>query len=239
MAVPLKGLCIFILSFLIFRTAELILVRRLKLSIFLGRPEILRKWINIFLSIVHATVVSVSILICFYRTPKLMEDLIYTYSDLSYCVIAMSAGYFFHDTIDLMHERNLSELSTVMIIHHILVIVGQSYSIITYKVTGFVLVNLLAEINSIFLHLRLLLNLYNLNKKSLTYIIVSIVNLGTLIVFRIMIPCFLVRWILINKAKLPLHFYIICIIGIIFLVPMNLMILCRCFKKDFLNSFSD
>lgn len=239
MAIPLKGLCIFTLSFLIFRSAKFILARWLKSSMFLDRPELLKKWINNFLSIIHATIVSVSILICFYRTPKLMEDFIYAYSDLSYYVIAISAGYFFHDTIDLMHERNLSLLSTVAIAHHIFVIVGLSYSIITYKVSGLVLVSLLAEINSIFLYLRFSLRLYNLSKKSFTYLIVSIGNVVTLIVFRIMILCYLTRWVLINKAKIPLSFYIIGIIGIIFLVPMNIMILCRCFKKDFLNSFCD
>ncbi|GAB1608165.1 TLC domain-containing protein 2-like [Argonauta hians] len=191
------------------------------------------RWKNVVVSFVHALIVSVCCLICFYVTPKLTTDMISTHTPLSHGTVALSAGYFLHDIVDMV-LYDLSRKSLELLVHHVVILIAFSIPILTYKSVGYMVVALLVEVNSIFLHFRQLLRIHNVDKKSSLYRLTSLLNLGTFIVFRIAALCWMTRWIAINKTQVPFFFYFLANIGLTTTTVMNIVLFYRCLKSDYI-----
>lgn len=90
------------------------------------------------------------------------------------------------------------------------------------------------EINSVFLHLRVILRLANIAKGTL-YRVNSIINLGTYVVFRINTLAWMTRWLVLNRDNVPLVAYTLGSVGMAIMTVMNIVLFYRLLRSDFLK----
>ncbi|CAF4120907.1 unnamed protein product [Rotaria socialis] len=92
-------------------------------------------------------------------------------------------GYFCYDTIDIISNQQGSELLEMMI-HHALTLTLFGTSIIRRANIGYLMLALIVEINSVFLHLRKLFHQYNIPRESLIVRLTMVTNIITFLIFR-------------------------------------------------------
>ncbi|XP_048413195.1 TLC domain-containing protein 2 [Stegostoma tigrinum] len=192
------------------------------------------KWRNICTSMVHSLVTGIWAILCFYFQPQMAEDLIGTHSPSSHGLVAFSIGYFIHDFIDMLWNQKFQH-SWELLFHHVVVITCFGISVSLCSYVGFAVVALLVEINSIFLHLRQILLMANMNKTT-CFRLNSIINLGTYVIFRITTLAWMTRWLVLNRDNLPLINYSIGSVGMAIMTLMNIVLFCRLLRSDFLKS---
>ncbi|KAI0223257.1 TLC domain-containing protein 2 [Lamellibrachia satsuma] len=86
----------------------------------------------------------------------MMSDLINHHTIYSFAMIAFSTGYFLYDFIDIIINKKILKFWEVLI-HHVAVGGMFFYNVIQCQCIAYNVVALLAEINTIFLHTRKLL----------------------------------------------------------------------------------
>ncbi|KAL4223232.1 TLC domain-containing protein 2 [Mactra antiquata] len=202
------------------------------------RPKVADKqtwrWKNISVSLVHATVSGLWSVYCFVEKPVMAEDLIKTHTLSGHTLISMSVGYFVYDTIDMMIYQRTRQ-SFELLLHHIVIILCFGLAVCTKLYIGYAVLALIVELNSIFLHLRQLLQCCGIPKTNSLYRLNSLVNLGTFLGFRILTLCWMTRWIVINKDLVPLAFYTLGSVGLAVMTVMNIILFYRLLNSDFLR----
>jgi len=108
-------------------------------------------------------------------------------------LIYVSFGYIAHDLIDLLINERSARIMELLF-HHVVVIAAFSITLITDMFLGVVVLGLLMEINSIFLHSRSLLNLYRQPKDSTAFKFIALLNIVTFMLFRIAVSIYLLYW---------------------------------------------
>lgn len=192
------------------------------------------KWKNISISLVHSLISGFWSCYCFYDNPKLAEDMIQTHTVPAHTLISVSVGYFIYDTIDmLIYQRNRQ--SYELMGHHVVIIICFGVSIVSRMYVGYAVVALVIELNSIFLHLRQILQICHYKKDNKMYRLNSIINLGTFMGFRISVMAWMSRWMLINKDLIPLVFYSLGSIGLAVMTVMNIVLFYRLLQSDFIR----
>ncbi|KAK6192485.1 hypothetical protein SNE40_003942 [Patella caerulea] len=192
------------------------------------------RWKNITVSLCHALLISGWAVLCFYQSPKLAEDLISTYTVSSHSLVSVSFGYFVYDVVDmLLYQR--TRQSFELLGHHTVIFCAFSIAVFTRLYVGYAVVSLLVELNSIFLHIRQLLQILGYSKNNCLYRLNSLINLGTFVVFRISVLSWMTRWIVINRHLIPLAFYSVGSIGLAIITVMNIVLLYRLFRSDFIS----
>lgn len=101
---------------------------------------------------------------------------------------------------------------------------------------GYSILALMAEINSIFLHLRKLLQYAKVGYDTKPYRVVSVINLVTFIVCRLLPQCRILNGFYIDGYKLPMAYIVT--LGIVFPPGfiINVILFWRIFKSDVLRS---
>lgn len=190
------------------------------------------KWKNTAVSLVHSLVTGPWSLYCFYEHPKLGEDLINTYTSSSHMLVSFSVGYFIHDFLDmaLWHRKRSSY---ELMVHHTCVISCFGLAVWSTMFVGYAVVALFVEVNSIFLHIRQLLNLTGVSKKEPKYRMNSMLNIGTFVVFRIAVLGWMTRWIVLHKDDLSLPVYTLGSVGLAIIMLMNIILFFRICIVDF------
>ncbi|XP_048252462.1 TLC domain-containing protein 2-like [Haliotis rufescens] len=192
------------------------------------------RWKNTIVSFTHACISGSWSIMCFYETPKLAEDMITTYSSFSYTLISFSVGYFVYDVVDmLLYQRTRQSLE--LLGHHAVLLMCYMVAITTHMYVGYAVVGLIVEVNSIFLHLRQILQIQGFQKDNSFYRMNSLINLGTFIVCRITLLAWMTRWIVINKDHVPLLFYTMGSVGLAVLTLMNIILFYRVLMSDFVR----
>ncbi|KAL7071868.1 hypothetical protein ACQ4LE_008542 [Meloidogyne hapla] len=109
-------------------------------------------------------------------------------------LVLMSFGYLVHDFIDLVvNERSARIIE--LLFHHVVVLTGFMLTHITGQFLYIVVIGLLMEVNSIFLHTRSLMNLYRQKKNSTAFKIVAMLNISTFVLFRLAVSAALICWL--------------------------------------------
>lgn len=192
------------------------------------------RWKNISVSLIHAVIVGIWACLSFYETPKMAEDLITTYSTSAHTLISFSIGYFLYDMCDmLVYQRNRHSFELMG--HHVVIFICFGIAIVTRMYIGYAVVALIVELNSIFLHIRQLLQICQFSKNHSVYRLNSLVNLGTFVVCRISVMAWMSRWLLINKDLVPLVFYSIGSVGLAVMTVMNIILFYRLLRSDFIK----
>ncbi|XP_053201993.1 TLC domain-containing protein 2-like [Panonychus citri] len=148
-----------------------------------------RKFNNTVISLIHATLCSIGLVISLILYPSLQNDLVFESHLIPYLVICFSTGYFVKDFLTNLlrrHEfaRNWTESSEILL-HHVVCVLDMSISINKRHYTGGLMFALLAELNNTFLHTRsLLLMGIGIPQDGPLFRAVSHLNLITNLIFR-------------------------------------------------------
>ncbi|XP_038549838.1 TLC domain-containing protein 1 [Micropterus salmoides] len=189
------------------------------------------KWRNLSVSMVHSLLTGPWALTCAVVWPETLSNLHSYSTPLSYMLVCVSTGYFVQDAGDIIltgHGRGSWEF----LLHHALVIWCFLYALYTQLYVAGAVVALFVEVNSVTLHLRLMLKLAGVQSSSL-YHINKYANLFTYVVFRLITQFYLTWYIVHNYSWLD-H-------GGCFLISimvMNIMILIyfyRLLRADFFS----
>ncbi|XP_066502690.1 TLC domain-containing protein 1 [Hoplias malabaricus] len=190
------------------------------------------KWTNLSVSLVHSLLSGTWAIFCAFQNPVMIREMHSSFSPLSYLLVIVSTGYFIHDAGDIIFSGYARE-SWEFLLHHVLVISTFVYAVFTRHYVAGAVVALFVEVNSVFLHLRLLLKLAGTAKDSLIYSINKMVNVSTYVSFRLGSQFYLTWFIIYNYTYLD-HalFFLVC------LMMMNIMILIyfyRLLRADFFS----
>ncbi|XP_029304149.1 TLC domain-containing protein 2-like [Cottoperca gobio] len=216
---------------------------------FLPTPELARKkswqWRNISTSLAHSSLSGAWAVLCFYLQPQMLEDLIFHHSLLSHSLVAVSTGYFIYDCLDVALNQPCKQ-SCEVLLHHAAVLSCFSLALTSRLYVGYCVISLLVEINSVFLHIRqLLLHSGRRNRQgthikaprpSVTYSVISWVNLGTLLVFRVCTLVWMSRWLAAHSERIPRYVLMIGTTGLSLISITNIVLLHRLLMADFLSS---
>ncbi|XP_049928145.1 TLC domain-containing protein 1 [Epinephelus moara] len=222
------GLSVLVFS-LIFRVTHRLLQR-------LHVPKVVKqddfrswKWRNLSVSMVHSLLTGPWAVICAWAAPEMLSNIHSHHTPLSYLLICISTGYFVQDAADIILTGH-GPSSWEFLLHHAMVISSFLYTLYTELYVAGAVIALFVEVNSVTLHLRLLLKLAMAHSSSLYYIN-KFANILTYVTFRLSAQFYLTWYIVHNYSWLD-HglFFLIC------LMVMNIMILIyfyRLIRADF------
>ncbi|XP_029303078.1 TLC domain-containing protein 1 [Cottoperca gobio] len=214
---------------LIFRVIHRLL-QRLPVPKVVERDGHTWKWRNLSVSMVHSLVTGTWALTCVVVWPETLINLHSYYTPLSYLLVCVSTGYFVQDAGDIILTGH-ARASWEFLIHHVLVISCFLYSLYTELYVGGAVVALFVEVNSVTLHLRLLLKLAGVQSSRL-YHINKLINIITYVTFRLFTQFYLTWYIVQNYTWLDNGFFFL-----IAIMMMNIMIgiyFYRLLRADFL-----
>ncbi|KAL3320826.1 TLC domain-containing protein 2 [Cichlidogyrus casuarinus] len=120
--------------------------------------------------------------------------------------------------------------------HHFIIFLCFGSAVTLKRYIGYGIVALLIEVNSINLHIRRLLTVMNVSKRSLCYRINGVANIFTYIVFRLVNQCWMARWLILNRDKVPFCMYSLGSISLAVIMLMNIVLFWRIIRADFLES---
>ncbi|KAK5868837.1 hypothetical protein PBY51_009814 [Eleginops maclovinus] len=187
------------------------------------------KWRNLSVSMVHSLLTGTWALTCVLVWPETLYNLHSYHTSLSYLLVCVSTGYFVQDAGDIILTGH-AKASWEFLIHHTLVISCFLYSLYTQLYVAGAVIALFVEVNSVTLHLRLLLKLANAQSSPM-YQINKVLNIITYITFRLSTQFYLTWYIVHNYTWLDNgSFFLASMIG------MNTMILIyfyRLLRADF------
>jgi len=223
------GYTIVVISFIIWRSlAQLVASIAPGLQLVASRRHDW-KFKNCIISLIHSSITGIGGLICFYLDPDMAQDLINRHAERCFILGAVSIGYFLHDLLDLRHSRRHE---WELYIHHIIVLMCFGSCLITKQYIGYKMVAFLVEINSIFLHIRTLLQVCGVSKFSLAFRFNSLLNIATFVVNRIMVLAWMTRWLVINKDLVPFLLYTLGCISNAIMTLINIILLYRLLRAD-------
>ncbi|XP_077168860.1 TLC domain-containing protein 2 [Paroedura picta] len=191
-------------------------------------------WRNTWTSLVHSLLSGAGALLGFYLHPQMAQDPIGTHLPAAHRLLGVSVGYFVQDFIDMLFNQKFCECWELLF-HHSVVIVCLGFAFVIHHYIGFAMVALLVEINSVFLHLRSILQMAGLSHTPY-YRVTSLVNLSTYVVFRLSTLAWMTRWLVLNWENIPLATYMVGVVGMAIMIPMNIVLFCRLLRSDCLKS---
>lgn len=188
------------------------------------------RWRNLSVSMVHSLLSGTWVVTCVLVWPETLKDLHKYHTPLSYLIVCISTGYFAQDACDIIYTGH-ARGSWEFLLHHALVLGCFMYTLWTQLYVAGAVVALLVEVNSVTLHLRLLLKLAGAQSTQL-YQINKVVNILTYVVFRLLTQSYLTWYILHHYSKLDRpEIFLFCT------MIMNIMIVIyfyRLLRSDFL-----
>ncbi|KAM9853238.1 TLC domain-containing protein 1 [Aulostomus maculatus] len=189
------------------------------------------KWRNLSVSMVHSLLTGTWALTCVVVWPETLSNIHSYHTPLSYLLVCVSTGYFMHDAGDIIltgHARGSWEF----LLHHALVMWCFLYSLYTQLYVAGAVIALFVEVNSVTLHLRLMLKLAGAQSSSMYYIN-KFTNLFTYVIFRLCTQLYLTWYIFHNYSWLDHGGYFLST-----MMVMNIMILIyfyRLLRADFFS----
>uniref|UniRef100_V9L9D8 TLC domain-containing protein 1-like protein n=1 Tax=Callorhinchus milii TaxID=7868 RepID=V9L9D8_CALMI len=159
------------------------------------------RWTNLNVSVMHSLITGPWALLCVYLSPELLTEIQTAYNSLSHMLVCTSTGYFVQDVADIILSGQ-SRASWEFLVHHLVVISTFLYTVLTNRYIAGAVVALFVEINSIFLHTRLLLKLMNAQTSQL-YHWNKYINAFTYVVFRLSAQLYLTWYVMRNMSTLP------------------------------------
>ncbi|CAD5208870.1 unnamed protein product [Bursaphelenchus xylophilus] len=192
-----------------------------------------KKWrtSNEAVSLIHSVISGLWALYAVLTYPNLLSDMMYFEHPVPKFLIYVSFGYIIHDLLDLLiNERSIRILE--LLFHHIVVIIAFLTTIIPSLFLGVVVLGLLMEVNSIFLHSRSLLNLYRVSKESTAFKFVALLNVLTFMAFRMAVSLYLVYWQITNGWSLEWYFTLLTFVVIFSLLTTNTVLCYRVLAAD-------
>lgn len=130
-------------------------------------------------------------------------------------------------------ERTQGKSQLSLAVFQMIVCFG--FAFLVRRFVGFAMVALLVEINSVFLHLRKILQMAGLADTA-SFRLTSLVNLGTYLVFRILILAWMSRWLALNWENVPAVPCAMGTVGMAIMLPINVVLFYRLLRSDLFPS---
>ncbi|XP_063060890.1 TLC domain-containing protein 1 [Engraulis encrasicolus] len=187
------------------------------------------KWRNLSVSMVHSLLTGIWAVTSLILEPDMVHKIYDFYTPLSYLLVCVSSGYFVQDACDIIftgHARGSWEF----LLHHFLVLCSFLYTLFSWHYVAGAVVALLVEVNSVTLHMRLMLKLAEAQHTPL-YKANRLLNVFTYVFFRLSAQFYLTWYIHYNYHVLDQAAYFM-----VTMVLMNIMILIyfyRLIRADF------
>jgi len=159
-------------------------------------------WSSYIVSITHAAIVGVLSLLCVLVNRRLMFE-IDLYFEPSYWIICFSAGYFIYDLIDELVHRDQTKVGQY-VVHHVLVLSILLPSVLTGRFIGIAITGLVTEFHNVFLHSRIIINFYGLDRQLNLRNSLGIANLVTCIMFRLILFPWIAYVVSISSLSMPI-----------------------------------
>lgn len=191
---------------------------------------------NTFVSWIHSLMASSFVIANIYSTPAIFDDMIVAKTKFAYITISFSAGYFLYDGIDIIISNKKMNTAAIEVLLHHFVIIGIFWvPLFTNQFVGYTLAALSIEFNTVFLHLRFMLVFFNVEKSTIKYRLVSILNIVSFLLFRIMTLCWMTRWIVLNRHRVNIGWFSLGSFGLAAMMVINILLLQRLLQADFTN----
>ncbi|XP_061683721.1 TLC domain-containing protein 1 [Syngnathoides biaculeatus] len=212
------------------------LVRKLPTPAVVLRDELRAwKWRNLSVSVVHSLVTGTWAVSSVLIWPETLRDLHSHHTPLSYLLLCISTGYFVQDAADIILTGH-GKGSWEFLVHHVPVILCFAYALHTQLYVAATVVALLVEVNSVTLHLRLMLKLVGATS-SAAYRVNKVVNVGTFVAFRLGSQFYLTWYIGSNYSWLDNAFLLLASLMVINV--MMLVYFYRLVRSDFFRHRGD
>lgn len=189
------------------------------------------RWRNLSLSMVHSLLSGTWAVIGSLVWPETLKDLHWYHTPMSYLLVCISTGYFAQDAYDIIYS-GYAVGSWEILIHHAMVLGCFLYALCTEIYVAGAVVALFVEVNSVTLHLRMLLRMAEAQSTPL-YHFNKVANIVTYVVFRLL-PQFYLTWYILHYYSQLDHanFFLFC------MMLMNIMMLIyfyRLLRSDFFS----
>merc|ERR1711970_1354489 len=185
------------------------------------------KWKTTFIARFSAGVSGVWALMVLYQSPSMCSDLMLTYSPSAQHLILFSLGVHIAEAVDMLINLHPS----MLMVHHILVIICFAGALLADKAIGFAVLSLVTEINAVFNKTRILHIITNTPKDSIEYIWNAYLNIFTFFI-RILIIVWMNNQCFLYYGVLPLPFLLPCSAGLLIVNLWNLSVFRQLVQKD-------
>ncbi|TFK00386.1 Calfacilitin [Platysternon megacephalum] len=205
-------------------------LRRLPLPAHVRRdPTRAWRWRNLLVSFVHSVVTGLWAVLCVWQVPEMLMDIENTSSTSGYLLLCFSAGYFIHDTLDIIVSHQ-SRASWEYLVHHAMAISAFFSGIFLGRFVAAGMLSLFVEVSNIFLTIRMLLKLSNMPAPAL-YRVNKYVNLVMYFLFRL-VPQTYLTWYFVRYVEVRGQGAFL-IVNLFLLDAMILTYFSRLLRSDF------
>ena len=215
-----------------FHVSMLYLIKNISGPLKVEKEKKRKVYYNIIASLVHSTVSSIGCFYCFYLDPNLTSKIAGSHTGFAMLMACFSLGYFVHDFIHFAKHYSLFSNGGI-VIHHLVVVFCFGLAVFQQRFVNYVIVALLCEVNSVFLHIRQLLHMAGFSPKSLACRLNSLVNILTYVLFRICTLSWMIRWLVLQKGIIPDVFHTIGVTGMSVMTIVNVILFARLLSKDY------
>merc|ERR1711936_601630 len=188
------------------------------------------KWRMTLVARLTAAITGSSAVMVLYSSPSLQADLMLTSSVSAQQLIHFSLGVHIAEAADMLIKSKPS----MLLVHHLLVILCFSGALLTEKAVGFAVLSLITEVNAVFNKTRILHIITSTDKDSMEYKINALLNIFTFFL-RILIMGWMNNQCFLYLDVLPLPFLLSCAAGILIVNIWNLSVFRTLVQKDILG----
>uniref|UniRef100_A0A8C8S9U6 TLC domain containing 1 n=1 Tax=Pelusios castaneus TaxID=367368 RepID=A0A8C8S9U6_9SAUR len=195
------------------------------------RPDPTRawRWRNLLVSFVHSVVTGLWAVLGVWQVPQVLLDIENSSSASGYLLLCFSAGYFIHDTLDIIVSRQ-SRASWEYLVHHAMAISAFFSGIFVGRFVVAGMLSLFVEVSNIFLTIRMLLKLSDVPAPTL-YRVNKYVNLVMYFLFRLAPQTYLTWYFVLHVEMRGQGAFLM--INLILLDAMILTYFSRLLRSDF------
>ncbi|CCD72960.1 TLC domain-containing protein [Caenorhabditis elegans] len=193
----------------------------------------LKKWriSNESVSMVHSAISGFWAAYALIVDPELFKSPILYHCIVGRNLVLMMTGYLLNDLVDLIcNERSVRIVE--LLFHHVVVLSAFTICLFYDLMLGIVVAGLLMELNSIFLHIRSLMNLYGFDKKLTAFRVTVILNIITLVVFRLIVNVYMIYFVFASFSMSPWYIASTICVLILCLASSNMVLTYRLLAAD-------
>ncbi|VDM41226.1 unnamed protein product [Toxocara canis] len=166
------------------------------------------------------------------RPEVMFEDTLYWYEPWSTLVPILSIAYFICDAIDML-KHEISKWTLELLLHHVVSIFVFSCAVLPRRFIPYAYWALLMEVNSVFLHLRSLMQITgNSMARKDVYRVVRLLNVITFVVFRFTVQVWQINWAWQNQHRFHIFYTLVGVLGGCFFFITNIILFMRVLASD-------
>lgn len=171
-------------------------------------------------------------LIRIYSSLKLSIGIDHGQLSCHYFQWVLLSAYFVCDTIDML-QHEVSRWTIELLLHHVASLFVFGCSVLPCKFLPYAYGALLMEVNSIFLHIRSLMQITGMSKTDeKAFSVVCFVNITTFLIFRFAVQIWQISWAWIYRHNIHLFYVLVGTVGGSFFLVINIILFIRVLASD-------